>query len=147
MVESLDSTVRVDMEKKLKESKFVGIITDESVDIAVFKKPIIYAQLVVNGKVQLFFIGNKDVCDGKADTIIQALVLQEWQIPLTKVTGLGSDAAAVMRGVRNGVGQFPLHIYNNSSNRRTNIETTCHLFTCHTQNTNVTKKNVFANKN
>ena len=52
---------------------------------------------------------NKDVCDGKADTIIQALVevLEEWQIPLTKVTGLGSDGAAVMTGVRNGVGQFP----------------------------------------
>ena len=108
MAESLDSTVRVEM-KKLEESKFVGIITYESVDIAVFKKLIVYAQIVVNGKVQLFFMENKDVCDGKADTIIQALVevLEEWQIPLTKVTGLGSDGAAVMTGVRNGVGQFP----------------------------------------
>ena len=119
MVESLDSTVRVEMKKKLEESKFVGIITDESVDIAVFKKLIVYAQIVVNGKVQLFFMENKDVCDGKADTIIQALVevLEEWQIPLTKVTGLGSDGAAVMTGVRNGVGQFPYYNFRQDQHR------------------------------
>lgn len=106
MVESLDSTVRIGMENAIQKSKFVGLVADESVDIAVFKKLIVYMQVVVNGRVNLLFLENKNVSDGKAGTITEALleVLNEWKIPPSKVTGLGSDGAAVMMGARNGVG-------------------------------------------
>ena len=55
----------------------------------------------------MVFAENKNVADGKADTIVAAIkeFLNEWGIPLMKVTGLGSDGAAVMMGVRNGVGK------------------------------------------
>ena len=79
---------------------------DESFDIAVFKKLIIYVKIVVKGKVHIEFAKNVDVADGKADTIHRALTqfIEEQGIPPTKVAGFGSDGAAVMKGSRNGVG-------------------------------------------
>lgn len=63
-------------------------------------------QVVINGKVKVFFLENREVIDGKANTIMEALVecLQEWGIQMELVVGLGSDGAAVMMGVRSGVG-------------------------------------------
>ena len=44
--------------------------------------------------------------DGKAETIFNAINewLVSWEIPITKVMGLATDGAAVMTGVRSGVG-------------------------------------------
>ena len=69
MVQSLDQTVTESTREKVKNSTFFGIITDESMDIAVYKKLIIYLQLLVNGKNQVVFLENKEVKDGKSDTI------------------------------------------------------------------------------
>lgn len=43
----------------------------------------------------------------KADTIVAATkaALEALNIPIAKITGLGSDGAAVMMGIRTGVGK------------------------------------------
>ena len=65
------------------------------------------------------FAENRNVGDG-ANAIVVAIrsFLNDHTVPYEKVAGLGSDAAAVMTGVRNGVGvqlkqEYPLlvHVY------------------------------------
>ena len=91
--------------KRLGESVFVGIMLDESLDIAVQKKLVVVFKLVVNGKPQMHFGGNIEVENGKAETIVNAVlkVLNDHQIPMDKVIGLGTDGASVMVGRLNGV--------------------------------------------
>ena len=57
-------------------------------------------QIVVQGRVKVHFISNKDVYDGKADTIIASLkqALDCNDINLDKVAGHGSDGAAIIGG-------------------------------------------------
>ncbi|XP_053402568.1 uncharacterized protein C17orf113-like [Mercenaria mercenaria] len=106
MVESLASSLTDDIKREIEASKFIGIMTDESCDIAIFKKLIIYVQTVVNGKINVSFAANLDVVDGKAETIYNAIKdwLVLWDIPVGKVMGLATDGAAVMTGVQSGVG-------------------------------------------
>ena len=108
MVNFLDQTVAESTREKIQHSKFFGVITDESMDIAVYKKLIIYLQVLVKGTTEVIFLENKEVKDGKSDTIVESLieVLEKWEIPLGRVTGLGSDGAAVMTGKRSGVGWY-----------------------------------------
>ena len=75
-------------------------MTDESIDIAVLKKLVIYVKVVKDGKSQVYFATNVTVPDGKAETIVNAIT--EWlaseRIAIQKVLGFGSDGAAVMMG-------------------------------------------------
>ena len=91
--------------QRLKESQFVGIMLDESLDICVQKKLVIVCKLVIDGKPLLQFGTNIEVQNGKADTIVTALrtFLDEMKIPVGKVVGLGTDGASVMLGCKNGV--------------------------------------------
>lgn len=61
---------------------------------------------VVNGECQTLFARNASVHNGKADTLVQALLkfLEEKGISIIKVQGLGSDGTPVMLGRLNGVG-------------------------------------------
>ena len=52
------------------DAKFVGLMIDESVDIAVFKKLVIYIQVVFMGNVKVFFAANMNREDGRADISI-----------------------------------------------------------------------------
>ena len=106
MLQCLASSITDDVKQNIKNSKFIGVLTDESCDIAVLKKLIIYVQTFSGGKVNVSFATNIDVPDGKAETIFNAINewLVSWEIPITKVMGLATDGAAVMTGVRSGVG-------------------------------------------
>ena len=81
-------------------------MTDESVDIAILKKLIIYIQLIIEAKSKICFASMVDVPDGKAATISEALLnyLQQNNIPTSKLLGFASDGATVMMGKNNGVG-------------------------------------------
>jgi hypothetical protein len=109
MVTALAQTVKKATKMALEKSCFIGVIADESIDIAVYKKLVIYIAVVVDGQVKMYLAQLKDVPDGKAGTIKDAIHdwLQDNNVPAWKVAGFGSDGAAVMMGVRTGVGEFP----------------------------------------
>ena len=58
----------------------------------------------------MVFAENRNAADG-ANTIFGAIrsFLNDHTVPYEKVAGLGSDGAAVMTGVRNGVGGHLCH--------------------------------------
>ena len=108
MISALSGVIENRTKDDIASSQFVGIIVDESCDIAVYKKLIIYVQIIKDGKAQILFCDNKNVMDGKAETIATAIneFLTEYNIPTVKLAGLGADGAPVMTGTRTGVGML-----------------------------------------
>uniref|UniRef100_A0A9J8ACM9 C17orf113 probable zinc finger domain-containing protein n=1 Tax=Cyprinus carpio carpio TaxID=630221 RepID=A0A9J8ACM9_CYPCA len=106
MEKALEHIVVEQIREKLKNSDFIGIIIDETVNITVNKKLIIYLKLEIKGKVETCFLGNYDVDSGTARCIYDRVVavLREMDIALSRVIGLGSDGASVMMGRHGGVG-------------------------------------------
>ncbi|XP_073329080.1 uncharacterized protein C17orf113-like [Pagrus major] len=106
MEKALESVVMKQLDEKLKGSDFIGVIIDETVNITVDKKLIIYVKLEEKGKVETRLLGNYDVHSGDAQCIFNKLVevLRERDVELSRVIGLGSDGASVMMGKRAGVG-------------------------------------------
>ncbi|KAL3060848.1 hypothetical protein OYC64_015233 [Pagothenia borchgrevinki] len=85
---AIDEVLIKQLDEKLKKSDFIGIIIDETVNITVDKKLIIYAKLQIKGKVETCFLGNYDVHSGTAQCIFDEVL----------------DGASVMMGKRAGVG-------------------------------------------
>ena len=90
-----------EIEKEIQQSRFLSVLVDESTDISVTQKLVVYVRFVTQDFLQ-------NLSDGKAATILDTLkaVLTEKRLPhhvLSKVFGLGSDGAAVMTGVKGGV--------------------------------------------
>ena len=106
MVEIISDCIEEKTISILRESAFVGVLLDETSDITVYKKLVILFRAVVNGECQTLFARNASVYNGKADTLVQALLkfLEEKGISIIKVQGLGSDGAPDMLGRLNGVG-------------------------------------------
>ena len=90
---------------RIKNSPFIGLMVDESIDIAVQKKLVLYCKIVHLGEAKIEFGANEEVKDGKANTIVTAILefLQENDLEMRVVTGLGTDGAATMLGCREGV--------------------------------------------
>lgn len=105
MVEIISDCIEEKTLSILRESPFVGVLFDETSDITVYKKLVIFFRAVVNGKSQTLFATNVSVHNGKAVMLVQALLkfLEKKGISITKVQGLGSDGAPVMLGCLNGV--------------------------------------------
>ena len=74
MIAACSKTLEATLKRATDAADFISIIVDESCDVAVLKKLIIYVKPVVDGKVQVMFAENKDVPDGKAATISAAAV-------------------------------------------------------------------------
>ncbi|XP_061573635.1 zinc finger protein 862-like isoform X1 [Cololabis saira] len=106
MEKALESVVMKQLDEKLKGSDFIGVIIDETVNITVNKKLIIYVKMEVQGRAETRLLGNYDVQSGTAQCIFNKLVevLRERDVELSRVIALGSDGASVMMGKRNGVG-------------------------------------------
>ncbi|KAL2095484.1 hypothetical protein ACEWY4_010203 [Coilia grayii] len=100
MEKALEDVVMEQLCEKLKNSDFIGLIIDETVNITVNKKLIIYLKLEIKGNVETCFLGNYDVDSGTARCIFDRIVsvLREMDIALSRVIGLGSDGASVMMG-------------------------------------------------
>ena len=96
-----------EIEKEIQQTRFLGVLVDESTDISVTQKLVVYVRFMTEDFVpKNRFL--KNLSDGKAATILDTLkaVLAEKRLPhpvLSKVFGLGSDGAAVMTGVKGGV--------------------------------------------
>lgn len=107
MTAALSEAVEQNMIKELKSSPFLGLICDESSDVSNYKKVIIYLTYVnESGIGKTSFIDIIDINDGKAETTLNSTkaVLQNLDIKLCKIVGLGTDGAPVMTGCKGGLG-------------------------------------------
>ena len=98
-----------EIERQIQQSRFVSVLVDESTDISVTRKLVVYVRFMTEDFVPTTrFVKNPDLSDGKATAILDCLktVLKENHVPLpvlSKVFGLGSDGASVMTGHKGGV--------------------------------------------
>lgn len=106
MVEIISASILEKDIRTIKESPFIGVLIDETSDITIHKKLVILFKVIVNGECQTIFGTNANVHNGKADSLVQALLqfFNDKEISITKCMGLGSDGAPVMLGRLNGVG-------------------------------------------
>lgn len=90
---------------RIQKSPYVGLLSDESLDIAVQKKLVLFFKILVDGKSKIEFATNVEVKDGKVETIYAAVLkyLKESTVLVKKLSGLGTDGASVMTGCLNGL--------------------------------------------
>lgn len=105
MQAELAGTCQDDIKAWLQQSPYIGIMLDESMDIAIKKRLVIYFKLLVDGVPVVQFGTNCEVTDGKAKTIVTAVrkYLACMGINMERIIGMGTDGAAVMVGNKNGV--------------------------------------------
>ena len=91
--------------KRIKHSPLVDLMLDESIDIAVQKKLVLFFNILVLRKAKIEFAANVEFKDGKAETIYSAVLnyLNSYKIPVKKLSGLGTDGTSVMTGCHNGL--------------------------------------------
>ena len=106
MQDSIVTVLDSDLKQAIVRSPFVGLMADETSDICVNKKLIIYVRLIENGSAITKYACNIKVKDGTAETIFMKIVnfCKEMDISSNKIAGLGTDGAACMLGEVSGVG-------------------------------------------
>uniref|UniRef100_A0A673CDH4 HAT C-terminal dimerisation domain-containing protein n=1 Tax=Sphaeramia orbicularis TaxID=375764 RepID=A0A673CDH4_9TELE len=107
MEDAIAMTITGATNDRITNSKYVGIIVDETTNIVVKKMPVIYLTLQQNGKAETVFLGNFLIPSGTAECIAAKIkdVLVARGVVLHRVVGLGSDGASVMLDRKAGVAQ------------------------------------------
>ena len=92
--------------EEIKESEYFAVMIDENTDLSVQKHLSVCVRFVKNGEAVTKFLGNMSVADGKAHTIVQALVtcLHDRGLDPTKIVSLATDGTSTMMGRKTGVG-------------------------------------------
>ena len=107
MQDSIAQVIREDTDKEGEQSSYISILADESTDISVTQMLVVYMRLIslTDFKPVTHFLTNVHVLDGKAATVTEAILkaLKERKIPISKVTGFGSDGASAMSSNKEGV--------------------------------------------
>ena len=103
--------IQDEITEKLHKSPFVSVMADESTDIAVSKKLLIYAKLICDGIVpETHFLTNitieEEQCTAPVVTQKIQNVIAARSIPVDKVMCFGSDGASIMTGRVGGVSTF-----------------------------------------
>ena len=83
--------------EKLHACDAYGLIADESTDIAVTKKLVVYARVVKNCTISTLFLKNIEITNGRAETIMNAM--RQWVVENIiglDCLGFGSDGASVI---------------------------------------------------
>ena len=95
-----------ELTKLMQDSPYLGIMIDESTDLSVRKNLLIYINLLLRDGVVSLFAHLEEMKQCDAASLTRAIVeyLEEKDIELSKIAGLGSDGASVMVGKQNGVG-------------------------------------------
>ena len=103
---SLLYVIQQNLKTEVKDSEYYGIIIDESTDLSIHKKLVVYLRYIHNGEMKTELIGNIRIKDGKAQTIHEELQISLGTLGLNvkNCVGLGSDGASVMFGRKGGVG-------------------------------------------
>ena len=92
----------------LKQAQFFSLVLDESTNISVPKKLLIYVKVLQSFQPQVHYLQNVDISsDCTADVIVRKVRdvfdSQSVSVPLTKLVSVGTDGASVMTGIRGGV--------------------------------------------
>ena len=97
-----------EMKIELIQTKYYGLIIDESTELSVHKKLVIYIRYVCPEEpdVKTKLVGNIRIPDGIANTIALEVMskLKSVGLQTVNLVGLGSDGASVMFGKKAGVG-------------------------------------------
>jgi hypothetical protein len=92
---------------RIRDSRFFGIMIDESTDISVLGHLVIFATFLEGGVVTTSFLGLLWIVDGqKSSSVIFNLLigaLKSWGLDMSKCVGFGSDGASTMVGKNTGV--------------------------------------------
>ena len=101
----MSEVIEDNMKQQLKDSDFVAVMIDESTDVSVSKRLIMYIKLLNEGKADTHFVRNVEILNGTADVITTKLqdIFQEMSIPSKNIVSFASDGASVMVGSKNGV--------------------------------------------
>ncbi|OCT59845.1 transmembrane protein C17orf113 [Xenopus laevis] len=95
--------------QRLKESPYIGLVIDETVDIAEHRNLVIFATSVspCDGHLCITFLGRFELPSGEANCIKDKVLeaLNDFHVPLTKVAWLSSDGSSLMVDRINGVGE------------------------------------------
>lgn len=91
--------------KKVQSSQFIGVVVDESMDIANQSQLAMYYRYCFNGKKRVSFAGILRLNNGTAPMVTAAVRwrLLKDNLSIARMACLGSDGAAVMLGVQSGV--------------------------------------------
>ena len=106
----LSDQIEKSLLRNITNSPYIGLMLDETCDITVEKKLVIYCRYIKEGQVYTAYVGNKRVTDCTAEGLKVALCdfLQSSGIlpedDYSSLMGLGTDGAAVMVGCRGGLG-------------------------------------------
>lgn len=107
MIDCIAEVVRKQTMNKVQSSPTISILTDESTDLTVDKKLVLYARVLDPQTFQpcTVFLTNIHINDGTAKTISEELVtyLSAKGVCMKKVSGFGSDGASVMTGKKVGL--------------------------------------------
>ncbi|KAM8947301.1 uncharacterized protein C17orf113 homolog [Pelodytes ibericus] len=95
--------------RRLKESPFIGLVVDETVDIMEHKNLVVFTTSVspCDGQLYITFLGRFDLSSGEANSVADKLVeiLHNFHVPAKKVAWLSSDGSLIMSDRLNGVGE------------------------------------------
>ncbi|XP_053309803.1 uncharacterized protein C17orf113 homolog [Spea bombifrons] len=94
--------------RRLKESPFIGLVVDETVDVMEHRSLVVFATSVSprDGQPSITFLGRFELPSGEVYSATSKLVeiLSNFQVPTRKVTWLSSGGSLMMSDRQNGVG-------------------------------------------
>lgn len=108
--DALNQVIENEMKQKLASASAVSLMCDESDDVSVHKKLVIFARFIPGDgdsdfQPETHFLENVTIDKGDSETVYNSLksVASEKGIDCSKVMFFGSDGAAVMTGKKSGV--------------------------------------------
>jgi hypothetical protein len=109
------SVIQKKVLERVKDSKYYGIMINESTNISVIGHLVVFASFIESGLPSCAFLGLLYIIDGKKDSglIFNTLLssMKEWDLDFDKCLGFGSDGASTMTGKNKGVAtRFKLEV-------------------------------------
>ncbi len=105
MVSAMASCIRQNVVEQLRSSPSISILADESTDLSVTKKLVLYAKVLSPSFVpSTHFLANLKITSATGRDIADVIkeYLDSNGIPMDKVSGFGTDGASVMTGKKEG---------------------------------------------
>ncbi|XP_075033026.1 uncharacterized protein C17orf113 homolog [Mixophyes fleayi] len=95
--------------KRLKDSPFIGLVVDETVDITEHRNLVVFTTSIspCDGQLYITFLGRFELCSGDAHSVLDKVmeILSDFHVPAKKVAWLSSDGSSLMSDRHNGVGE------------------------------------------
>lgn len=93
----------------MKESPFIGLVVDETVDITEHHCLVLFATSVTpcDGQLYITFLGRFALCSEETNPVVEKVVeiLSDFQISPKKVAWFSSDGSSLMTDMKSGVGE------------------------------------------